>query len=734
MGIVLKWNFKNLFADTPRLVLTILSIAVTFALLTGTGVTLGSFALATASINEGVPQLLETMLAAILQAVFAVTLYAMFSVSLAERKNQYRIMSTVGCTTRQLLHGLMTEALSLDMAGALIGVALGFLLAGWQLKTGGFPLIGEVFWDRAVWLKNILPAFLIVPLAMLAASIQLFRPARDRRRRRGLLRRKSAFRRRLPRLFGTGGTLEYALAENDRRHHGALVLSLGVNLAVVMLLTACLYYLANSTREASEWDVWISYFSVSGGDSTLTARLDGILEKGLRDGSVKERAETESYLAHCYALLDNGQMTDEVFNYYRNTPEETQGSADIMIHPFDQNRQLLFFSLFFLDDVSFERLAEEKGIDLSDNGAILAAFTGLRPYGMIPLLRQPPAVLTLRFSPWDIWERVGSFYTKQAVFDPVPLRETPSSRIVSVPVPIDGSVSFQENDWMFDYGITMNLGGEPALMLPVRLRNHFGPLLTGDGVVKSRYLRIRTDSPEALCERLRESLNGLDGYEMVDFRFGDGTSQLFADASLFDGVKNRTVMNRVRINNVRAEENDYRVFLEQIDRFYRVVLLLVVFAVGLNILNTVHLNRLSRRQEYAVLASIGLDRRHRRQMLLTESLRYSVKGALLAFLLTIVAVYPLSLPINSALNWEYMQPPSFLLGSSSDTRFEMIHVIMIIAKSYWDGLAYIWTRYWPPIVGIALFLFFGFLLAEHLTLKKLEKDELVMILKDDFYE
>ncbi|MBQ6119052.1 MAG: hypothetical protein IJK98_07445 [Clostridia bacterium] len=53
MGIVLKWNFKNLFADIPRLVLTLLSVAGAFAMLTATGVTMESHMLALASINNG---------------------------------------------------------------------------------------------------------------------------------------------------------------------------------------------------------------------------------------------------------------------------------------------------------------------------------------------------------------------------------------------------------------------------------------------------------------------------------------------------------------------------------------------------------------------------------------------------------------------------------------------------------------------------------------------------------
>ena len=734
MNIVLKWIYKTLFSDLPRLVLTVVSIAVTFALLTGTGITLGSFARATDSLNEGIPRLLETILAAMLQVVFAITLYALFSVSLAERKNQYRIMNTAGCTTRQLLHGLTIEALSLDAAGAVIGVALGFLLAGWQLKTGGFPLIGEVFWDRSVWLKNILPALLIVPLTMLAASFQLFRPARDRRKRRGFLRRKSAFRRRLPRLFGTGGTLEYALTGNERRHHGALALALGANLAVVMLITACLFVFMNSSPESKDWDVWINYFADSGNDNAITARIDEILLEGSQDNSIRDYSSNESYLANCYALFDNAQISDDVFNFYRSASDTVINNAGYSVHPFDKDRQLACFTLRFFDEALFKSIAKDYGIVPSGNGAILSDFTSVSE-GFLPLLKQAPDSLTLRFCPWDVWEKVGFFNPTQTCFDPTPLRNAPASLITSVVVSIDGAFSYTGENYykMFQHGLMMNLGSFPTLLFPAHMREDFDSLLTKEGVIKSRFIRIRTDEPDMLCEKLKTSLDGLSGYHIVDFHFGGGTLQTFTGTSLYDSLRDQGTMNSIRINNVRAFENDYQIFLGQIGRFYRVILLLVFTAVGLNIVNTVHLNRLSRKQGYAVLASVGLDRRQRRQMLLTESLRYSVKGVLLALFLTMTAGYPLYYALAYTFNYEYISVNEDAILISFD-RLDTQQLIIKILATLWRNLVRMWTLYWPPVVGMGLFLFFGFLLAEHLAMKKLEKDELVVILKDDMHE
>ena len=731
MRIFLKWNFRTLTSDLPRLLLTVLSIAVTFMLLSGTGVTLTGLAAYRGLEFGGIPRFLETILTVMLQIVFAVTMYADFSVSLAERRSQFRIMQTAGCTKKQVLFGLTVEALALDIVGGLIGAALSFLLAFFQLGNGGVPVQNEMFWNGSVWIKNILPAFLSVPPVMLVASVQLFRPERGKSNVHG----KSVLRRGSVRLFGIGGCVERALTKNERRNHRALSLALGTGLAVVMLTTACLFLLMNSIPvEADGKDVWLSYYGDSGNDAEMTARLDELLSEGLNDGSVGKVSVSESYLAQCFALIDKTQITDEVADRCFSDPDAAHGNTACTVFPYDDGRVFACITLYFVDDETFGKAAEAAGMNVSGDSPILIdyAVTGKRVYR---LRKQIPADVTLSFCRRDIWERTGSFYTKQEVFDPATIGNAAPDRIVSVSVPVDKLyVSADNPAFLNNCGINMNLGSYPALVFPAHMRSSFDTWLSADGVIKSRYIRLETDKPALLCKKLSESLNGLSGYETSDFHFGGGPGQLYSGASLYDSVKDRTVMNRILINNVRKWESDYRFFRSSVKGFYGVLLLLVSVAAGLNIVNTVHLNRLSRRQEYAVLVSVGLSPRQKKQMLLTESLRYSVTGVLLGFVLVSVFVYPLYNMFVSVMNWEYMKLADYVTLSPDIYTKGSFSYILALIVNVWENLIRIWARYFTPVAGFMLFLFAGFMLAEHLAMKKLEKDELVITLKDDMHE
>ena len=163
MNIVLKWNFKTLISDLPRLLLTICGIAVTYAIIVGMGLSLASSVAATGSMNEGLANYAVRIVTPIIQASFAATIFVLFAVMLAERKNQIFIMRTVGCTTRQLLWGLLAESLAMDTAGMLPGVAK------WIINTFHLPwaatgqtqaivllLAAALLWRVNSWLTNML--------------------------------------------------------------------------------------------------------------------------------------------------------------------------------------------------------------------------------------------------------------------------------------------------------------------------------------------------------------------------------------------------------------------------------------------------------------------------------------------------------------------------------------------------------------------------------------------------
>ncbi|MBQ6066790.1 MAG: FtsX-like permease family protein [Clostridia bacterium] len=718
MNIVLKWNFRTLFSDVPRLILTICSIAVTFTLLTSMGVTLGSFVLATDSPGNSLPGTLNAVVSPVILAAFAVTVYALFAVSLAERKNQYHIMSTAGCTTRQLLKGLMAEAFTLDLTGAALGVGLGYLLAALQLKTGGYSLIPSVIFQSNVLLLNLLPALLLPPCMMLLASLQLFLPQRDRRRKRPPRRKKAVFSRRLPRLFGAGGSLEYAMEHNERRHHTALVLSLAVNLTVIILATVCLFLMSNARPLSNEYDVWLWYNYSAGDDSALSDEINALIEEKKENGEITKYAERDNYFGSACLIMDNTQINDTVFSTRHGvTQAQIMDSKKNTIFPLDNKRQFIKISLAFMDEAQFGRFCEENGIDRTADGAVLFNYSWVCNRLVEPLDPKSLSSLNVRLFPRGTIDMTG-LGSDDRLFDPSPLINTPAAEIECIEVPVIGYAPYNAQNVNY---LSLSNGKSLFFVMPMQMRERFLPQLNESRI--SRYFLFMTPYPNALVAQIKQDLNGLSDYGIRDYFFSGSTNQIFPSS-----IDEQWIV----INNVRLFENDYEIFISRLSIFYRVILLLVFFCIGLNIVNTVHMNRLSRRREYAILSSIGMDHRKRQGMLLFESIRFFIRGIVVSVLLMLIVMIPLSNALSPSLSQE-----ALIIEKTIETDMNADDMFVYSIQVVWNyivNIAYMLVEYRWVVLGVVCFLFFGFLLAEHLVMNRMDKDDLVITLKDDMHE
>jgi hypothetical protein len=115
-------------------------------------------------------------------------------------------------------------------------------------------------------------------------------------------------------------------------------------------------------------------------------------------------------------------------------------------------------------------------------------------------------------------------------------------------------------------------------------------------------------------------------------------------------------------------------------------------------------------------------------MTLYESFRLTAGAVLcgaVSLILTAKFAYPL---IELDLYYENMTVTN--VDYITDKNYTVFDELLMVAKDLWLTI----SPSWPLIVFAVLFLFFGFVLAEYIALKRLEKDELVLVLKDDMHE
>ncbi|MBQ6119091.1 MAG: ABC transporter permease [Clostridia bacterium] len=708
MSIVLKWNFRTLFSDVPRFILTILSIAGAFAMVTAMGLTVESHMVAIGSMNadDSLPRFVLSLLRPLTLTVFAFTLYVLFAVSLEERKNQYFIMRSSGATTRQLLWGLTIESLVLDVTGAALGVGLGFLIAWDLLKRSGIPLVSTLLWDDSIMLYGILPALMLPPFAMLAASPRLLWQKRITRRKKPNKKAKDPFKRwRFSLLFGTGGALEYTLGKQQRRHRLMLVTAIVANFAALFLVTAGLVILSDMESLVDcDMQIRMNRYYDTDPDNELNtdgarAAIDAVLEECRTEGVVQDRVHIREYLP-VSLVIDDDSLSAESLAAYASTGV---GDQDTSLHPMnDRQHYNELCALYCFDDTFFyDRFVKEDGVCYSGSGALL--------YNRVNVMGKPAPLIddipengvTLHAQDWPYtfmttdkmgWEDDGD----------------------GVNVDIGGWLNSWSGDTLLAQFNMLLLNG--SVVLPEQLFTQYASAIDSLHADCYEEYYIHAKDTETLYLRLREALDGEYGYTVSRNTLGDGSKS----------HSNRT---DILIRDNRRLQGDFQTFLSQTERLYLFFAVLLFLMIGLNIVNVVHMNRLSRRQEYAILTSLGLSGRQRMGMLLYESFRLTSRVVLSGVAVMVVIariVYPFY-SMKVAYN-ELMLPASVKTLSGSD--YTALNEVLKVAENLWQ---YISPR-WPLIVFAVLFLLGGFVLAEYIALKRLEKDELVLVLKDDMHE
>ena len=374
-----------------------------------------------------------------------------------------------------------------------------------------------------------------------------------------------------------------------------------------------------------------------------------------------------------------------------------------------------------MDDASFLRLLRENNISYSGEGALFcnACFYCSTPndyYDQTPveLLRRIPedGVTVYRLGEgqeelYDLltdYSRIGSqVFTVSEHFRTL-LGECPRAALeIKGLLPVD-----------FDYffnGIQDSFSYNGAILAPESMRSRFPKSTIFRRTTE--YVQLRTDDSEAVVKCLRE-LDGQYGYTVSQSAFGDGTYRRVYDSDCL------TVINHT------AQEKQFADYLRHTGSVYRMFIVLCLLMIGLNVVNVVHMNRVSRRREHAILTSIGISPAQRRGMLFYESCRITLRAVLFSAVLLLPAAWFGGLELKGVLIYENKKMTGFEWITNGDDN-TVLNNIWITVKDLAVALKpYLWV-----VVLAVLLLFFGFVAAELLVQRRFEKDELITVLKDD---
>ena len=724
MGIVLKWKTKLLLSDTPRLILTVLSIAGAFAMLVAMGLSIESHMSFIGSTSRGLTYLVVAAFRITMLVTYAFTLYVLFTVSLAERKNQLRIMRASGATNRQLLKGLVFEASALDVIGAALGIGAGFLFARLLLRGVDIPLQPALFWSKEILLYSVLPAFLLPPVIVLLSAPSLLRQKNGVRRKKPRGSRGDPFKKMsFSRLFGSGGVLERTLGKQQRYHRFLLVGAIVINVMAMFLITAGFSILSH--MESSEkFDMEIefnSYFSGAdhhGADADqLNRRMSQVLEDCRAEGLLQDYRRMQTNILYTCVVNDT-DLTDSFLSFM----DGSQSFSKL-----NSSQHFLALSLTIIPDKEFDSFIKEYSIPYSGKGGIyIDRFVDGSDGGQKKRFECMPDEddIVLYSCPYyDLFEKSpnGTIITNRLPDAEAILFENSESMnikpevILSDPDTIEALNRFYSKSYF---------GYSPFyfdLLLPERLKETIVPFLGKNESFSLKYdYTVQATNSKMIYQRLEDSLNGEYGYIFCPYQFSDNVGYY----NKLEQIQEKTV----RVFDHKATELDRQDFMTQVDQIYYFFIITVFLMIALNIINVVHMNRLSRRREYAILTSLGLGARQRLGMTLYESFRLTA-GSVLCGLISIIVAAKFIYPIFNhyfIVGEEYrITNQEYLSGD-----YTVIDELLMVAKDLWLAI----KPHWYLIVLAILFVFLGFALTERLVDKRFERDELVAVLKDDMHE
>ena len=689
--------------------------------------------------------------------VIVAVLYSVFSVTSDETLRDYRILKSAGTTARQIRRSLLHRAVVLDLGGAAIGIALGLFFA-WL--TMGFTAVrsGKAFAQGTDRFLGALPSFVSDPRTLLTLSLFLllipcvmalaaFRAVRRKQKniqpresKRGILYPARAWR-----LFGIGGVLAGISGKTNRRYRAIFTFSFAVCIAVLALLDNILLLLQETQPLRDDLDLSLDYYEF-GVDSPVTGT--DVLHTILYGDPDRLRVENEATVLFqsewsncCYTLLNSDWIA------------EPMPDASLIGESFERDGISVClcksgFVLAFLDDVSFHAYARQCGAEeTAEAGAILYATAAPETWTQdqtAPLRLQtvdPQQDITLHFVPYTflynstkdmeadptltlskpIWNVPTAEYLRAA--DPVSVKKT--IRILALtqtpPEPFDSSISTPRT--------------LPYLIFPKSAYNSFAQTLSGvdtspdyEGVSRSRTLSFyHLQDPEAGVAAFREAVKAdprLADYEKV---FGIGSRSSNRNDREEDSTFSVPLayLQYADLHNAREK---LTLFRSMVPQMRRILLLMVVWVLFVGILNTAHMNRLTRRREYAILESIGLDGRQKTGMLLYESARYALCGALLAWVGFLGLFFPVwrdfqNLLRDNDLFFENNSPSVWDTVFGSVTQKDWGLMLQEFAKSY--------ARTWRIFVVGGVLIFALMVVTDKFVERRFRREELILILKDD---
>lgn len=745
MHILTKWGFRKQRENAVRTFTAVFALSSVFALLSRSAFIVEAMIRANGTADGlhsgGILSVITNHVWAQMDIVSLLMLLSLFSVTVRECMQDHCLLSSAGATRRQILRSLMARAMALDVTALLIGVSVGVLLSRLSLDRETFLLQMPWYFREARTLLTLLTAFLLAPAAMLLVSWRLLLPIRRRRRPR--TPRRSMFRHSLTRrTFGVGGVLGRLGGRGMRSYQALFTLALAFNVAVTAMLYGMCGIYADATSVELDYNIEINYIYHPDREQSIDERLRSVLRECEADGSIDysfDLRSTDLYFA--YTLVPDAWISPQMHrSQARREWAQDRGLSTLYPVPGSGVQMIWTPTCVFLPDDVFARLAERNGVDPNRKGALLCN-AGETRLQTAPILTQahPDETVEMHILPNTFtYEKAGEwdlFYlpaddTQQAPdvnFDPADFLR--ASRAVSrtVRYPIVGLLPFSPLG---------NAYGIPMLFFPQSMYADFAsadndPLYASQAASSeykqnnlSERVMIAATDHEKVCSRLREAAMQED-CQLIEIKPGTGVTR--SEKTYWTDGQDEGAACYVWLQDyVSLDRGNAQIRARWLPVLQSAIVWMTGITLVADILNMVHLNRMLRRREDAMLTSIGMERRHRLGMHLYDAVFYSLQSIVLSLLIFFVAYHQVvGRDVIVRLANEGLQAQGMPYMYSYSTSYIRIFMIQETVRSL--------GRCWWIFAVAGITAFGVFLLSALWIDRRSRREDLIRVLKNDNY-
>ena len=617
------------------------------------------------STNDRYNQVLYSMGAILIGIIMigAISLiYSAFSISLSERTKQMGLLKSIGATKKQIRHSVIFEACVLCAAGIPLGLAAGLGgigitlhgISGWmgKLWAGGetTSLHLVVTW-QAILIAVIISFITVLISAMIPASkavripaIQAIRQS-DEIKLRGDKVRTSRL---TYKLFGFSGMLASKNFKRNRKKYRTTVFSLFISIVLFVSATSFSAYMKASTSGLGREENYdISCYVTDKKDSTKTASE---IEKEIEQiGSVDSATYRKE--GYCEVKVPEEQVSKEYLAYLKaSDPEKIDESKKTVV---------LTVQLELIQEEAYKTYLQEKKIDVSQ-------YMDTKSWNAL------------------IWDGFSVYHDKKIKTMNI-LKTGETDAQLLVPKVLKGYYySMHEGS---DYVYLSEEDDEKRVSEAEAVKKH--PIHLGK--------RMTAAPPTGVANpQWNEAITIVLPYRAVEDKVFDNMANpmsytLFslmaaqhekACTELSDYFENQLKDSSASssIMDLAANRDSNQALILIIDVFsYGFIILISLISVA-NVFNTISTNILLRRQEFAMLKSVGMTQKGFRRMMNYECMLYGFKGILYGLPVAWSLSYLMYKSVVNALEVKYLFPWQGMVISVISV-FVVVFTTMIYAMS-----------------------------------------------------